>query len=230
MHRTQIRVGKSVCSAPAPHASPAQVVLLTGEAGSARHASRWLWQTLLPRAQRRPTTDAPPDGDWQITAGIREQIAMRWERVPLATQRVLSNAAVVGARFNIDVLQKVLPELPAEVVFNALDEARFAGLIEQPADSGEHRSGHVLTRDPLYEQLPALERAGTHERVGTVLETTIAIISRPTWHCLRITSPQRCRPARVPKPSPTSLKRQTSARQALIRGSGAQAESAVTAG
>jgi predicted ATPase/DNA-binding CsgD family transcriptional regulator len=119
----------------------------------------------------RLTTDVPPDGTWHVPAEIRALIAMRWERVSAATQRVLGVAAVIGARFNIGLLRRVLPDQPAEAVFSALEEALSAGLIEHAADSGNYRFGHVLTRDALYDQLPAVERARTHERVGTVLET-----------------------------------------------------------
>ena len=46
--------------------------------------------------------------------------------------------------------------------------------------SPEHEClGHVLTRDALYDQLPALERSRMHERVGTVLETDYRHHIRP---------------------------------------------------
>ena len=98
---------------------------------------------------------------------IRKRVA------PLAPEEraVLVMAAVLGRELDLAVLQRAV-ELPAVRVLEVLAAADRAGLVREVAGSaGRYRFVHVLIRETLYGDLPALERARLHRHVGLALET-----------------------------------------------------------
>jgi DNA-binding NarL/FixJ family response regulator len=70
----------------------------------------------------------------------------------------------------VEVLARLLDEVPEDARTTALEEALAATVIEQAADRGCYQFSHALIRETLYEEIPATRRARLHLRVGTALE------------------------------------------------------------
>ncbi|WP_416140773.1 helix-turn-helix transcriptional regulator [Halomonas sp. HK25] len=111
----------------------------------------------------------PLDGLMQrIPAGIREVIGHRLNRLSDDCSRVLAVAAVIGRRFELELLIGL--SLPESELFDSLDEALEAHVIEELPQSGYFQFSHALIRETLYEELPATRRLRLHQRVGERLE------------------------------------------------------------
>jgi DNA-binding winged helix-turn-helix (wHTH) protein/tetratricopeptide (TPR) repeat protein len=108
--------------------------------------------------------------------GVRQVIRERVARLPGHTARVLALASVVGRDFDCDVLTRCCADLPAEAVASALDAAAQAGLVHAEAElAGRFRFQHILIRDALYEDIPAMRRGELHAAVGRALEELKAV-------------------------------------------------------
>ena len=74
-------------------------------------------------------------------------------------------AAVVGSRFALDLVERVV----GEDLVDAFDEAAKAGLvIEEPG--GRYRFNHAIVRQSLLAELPSVRRMRLHQRIATTLE------------------------------------------------------------
>ena len=118
----------------------------------------------------RLTSSIPLESSWHVPGGIRAFIAARLQSVSSGAQRALQAAAVIGSRFCVRLLQRALADDSRSELLRALDEAQRAHLIEPSDEAACFQFGHVLTRDTLYDELPLLERARLHERIGLALE------------------------------------------------------------
>ena len=107
---------------------------------------------------------------WRVPVGIRALIGRRLNRLSNDTRQALRCAAVIGTQFSFGLLQRVLEDWPAERVLAGLSEALAAPIIAAGMQPGHYEFGHVLTRDTLYDEIPLLERARLHERIGLALE------------------------------------------------------------
>ena len=107
---------------------------------------------------------------WRVPEGIRAFMATRMDRLSASTKRMLQSAAVIGTGFGFSLLRRLIEDLPEEQLLAALDEARAAHIIHDLHEPGRYEFDHVLTRDALYEEMPALERARLHQRIGAALE------------------------------------------------------------
>jgi predicted ATPase/DNA-binding SARP family transcriptional activator len=109
-----------------------------------------------------------------VPEGVEEVIARRLARMSPAAVDALTVAAVVGTRFDLDVVREVLAE-PDETVMAALEEAIAAGLIvEQPERIDGFAFRHAILREAIYARPTASRRARLHQRVGEVLEPQLA--------------------------------------------------------
>jgi class 3 adenylate cyclase len=108
-------------------------------------------------------------GVWDPTTlpqGVRETVSRRLSRLTAETNTALAAAAVVGSRFALDLVEKVLDE----DLVDAFDEARKAGIvIEEPG--GRYRFNHAIVRQSLLAELPSVRRQRLHQRIATTLET-----------------------------------------------------------
>jgi DNA-binding SARP family transcriptional activator len=124
-------------------------------------------------AEGRLTSDAPVK--ISIPESIREVIGRRLRRLSGECRRVLSLASVFGREFGIVALERVADYTGIDKLLSVLDEALTARVIEEvPGVLGRLRFGHALTRDTLYEEIPATHRARLHRRVAEVLEALYA--------------------------------------------------------
>ncbi len=113
-----------------------------------------------------------------VPPGVRDVILRRLHRSSPTCQRVLALGAVLGRDFRWELLERVA-DLGSQELSAALDEARAAGFLhEHPTQAGHYRFAHALTRETLYAEWNATERASWHLRTGEELEALTA--SDPT--------------------------------------------------
>ena len=107
-------------------------------------------------------------GRWDpntLPQGVREAVSRRLSRLPAETNRALAAAAVVGSRFAVDLVERVVD---GDLV-DAFDEACKAGIvIEEPG--GRYRFNHALVRQSLLAELPSVRRMRLHQRIAVTLE------------------------------------------------------------
>jgi tetratricopeptide (TPR) repeat protein len=121
-------------------------------------------------------------GRWQVTRdtpiemripdGLRDVIGKRLSSLSEGCNRLLPVAAVIGRDFRLEVLQKV-SGMSDEELFEALEEARKAAVIEERAGAGgvvNYRFAHAFFRQTLYEEIIAPRRIRLHQQVARALE------------------------------------------------------------
>src|SRR5262249_29787869 len=101
---------------------------------------------------------------------VRQVIRRNLEPLSAEHRGLLTIAAVLGYDFDVARLA-TLCELPPDRLLEELQVVCGAGVIEEvPGASGQFRFAHMLVRDAIYGDTPALERARLHRRVGLALE------------------------------------------------------------
>ncbi|MFD0279847.1 AAA family ATPase [Kitasatospora sp. NPDC127111] len=113
--------------------------------------------------------DGAADRSGPLPATVRAAVAARLDGLPGECARVLGAAAVLGTRFDLDVLAE-LAAVPLDSIRSVLAAAAGEGLLAlvEPG-AGEFR--HELMRDAVQEALDPAERAALHGRAGAVLAT-----------------------------------------------------------
>lgn len=108
-------------------------------------------------------------GRWDsstLPQGVREAVSRRLSRLPAETNKALAAAAVVGSRFALDLVERVVD---GDLV-DAFDEACKAGIvIEEPG--GRYRFNHAIVRQSLLAELASVRRMRLHQRIAATLET-----------------------------------------------------------
>ena len=123
------------------------------------------------RAEGRWTTDHQLH-ELELPAGVREVVGTRLARLSESALRAVSVAAVAGATFTLDLLERV-PDAAddPDALLDALDEAVQASLVvERPGRPGSYAFAHALVRQVLRTGLTATRRARLHRRVGEAIE------------------------------------------------------------
>ncbi len=98
---------------------------------------------------------------------VKDTILMRLERLPADQVEILSTAAVLGRSFDPAVLAAAVPHGAREV-----EEALHAAEQQQILDEeggGRYRFRHALTREVVYDDLPAPRRERLHLTAAEVL-------------------------------------------------------------
>ena len=100
-----------------------------------------------------------------LPQGVREAVSRRLSRLPAETNKALAAAAVVGSRFALDLVERVVEQ----DLVDAFDEACKAGIvIEEPG--GRYRFNHAIVRQSLLAELASVRRMRLHQRIATTLE------------------------------------------------------------
>ncbi|HJW62292.1 MAG TPA: AAA family ATPase, partial [Actinomycetes bacterium] len=107
-------------------------------------------------------------GSVAVPEGVRDVVGRRLGRLSAQTNQVLSVAAVLGRDFDVELLA-ALRDVPEDSLLDALDEAVWAGLVQETG-ADRYRFAHVLVRATLVEELSATRRRRLHWRVGEALE------------------------------------------------------------
>lgn len=101
-----------------------------------------------------------------LPQGVREAVSRRLSRLPVETNKALAAAAVVGSRFDLELVEQVV----GGDLIDAFDEARQAGIvIEEPG--GYYRFNHAIVRQSLLAELASVRRMRLHQRIAATLET-----------------------------------------------------------
>ncbi|MGH7858731.1 MAG: ATP-binding protein, partial [Candidatus Binatia bacterium] len=109
-------------------------------------------------------------GRLPATDRARHAIRRRLESLPEDATDVLRTASVLGDRFDIALLARLLGRSP-ETTAAAVERLEAVHLLEPiPAERGARRFTHALFRDVIYADLPASRRADLHRRAAEVLE------------------------------------------------------------
>src|SRR3546814_281006 len=105
-----------------------------------------------------------------VPEGVKAVIEQRLRLLEPTARAVLDIAAIIGRRFDVQVVRAVTETEP-DALDVALRSAIRAGLID-----GDHRAGlhqtfvHDLVRATLYDAIPPLRRIEGHRRVAEALE------------------------------------------------------------
>lgn len=107
-------------------------------------------------------------GRWDpstLPQGVREAVSRRLSRLPAETNKALAAAAVVGSRFALPLVERVV----GDDLVDAIDEAAKAGIvIEEPG--GRYRFNHAIVRQSLLAELASVRRMRLHQRIAATLE------------------------------------------------------------
>ena len=112
------------------------------------------------------TRAARQRGGGDVPEGVRDLVLWRSARLPEATTTLLQTAAVLGRRFDSDLLATVSGET-VDDVYETLEPAAAAGLLTLEDGVG---FAHALVRDAFYDTMPLARRRRAHLRTADVLE------------------------------------------------------------
>ena len=112
--------------------------------------------------------DRKPLGELNIPRTVQIAVRQRADRLHQDSKRVLTLAAVVGRRFDFDLLQRLTghDETTLLDLIKSLIAAQL--VVEESAETFAFR--HALTREALYSDLLARERRTLHGAIATALE------------------------------------------------------------
>lgn len=102
-----------------------------------------------------------------VPAAIRDLVSARVARLGERTVEALAGAAVLGERFMVPVLERMLGAAPGEID-DALDAAIAAGFIHE-LNTGRFSFVHTLDREAVYMRLGPARRAALHRRAANAI-------------------------------------------------------------
>lgn len=100
-----------------------------------------------------------------LPQGVREAVSRRLSRLPADTNKALAAAAVVGSRFSLDLVEKVVEN----DLVDAFDQACKAGIVVEES-GGHYRFNHAIVRQSLLAELASVRRMRLHQRIAATLE------------------------------------------------------------
>ena len=110
-----------------------------------------------------------------VPTGIRAVITRRIGHLSTNVGEMLTNAAVVGPEFGIDVVRRITAQ-PDSDFAAAIDDAMEAGLLTPVVGApGRLRFSHELVRETLYDQLSVEAQARLHRAIGESIERIAAV-------------------------------------------------------
>lgn len=109
-----------------------------------------------------------PMGQLRIPHSIREAVERRIAALDEHGSHVLTVAAVIGRRFDVELLSDATG-FDRATVLGSLDRLIASGLVVEES-AGRFAFRHALTREAVYTELSATERAPLHRRVLGILE------------------------------------------------------------
>ena len=122
----------------------------------------------LERGEGGWTTRLPVD-QLGIPEGVREVVVRRLARLSGDANQALRVAAVVGADFELDVVEAA-GDLGGEALLAAVEEAVAARVVIE-VSATRFRFAHALMRATLYESLTATRKVTLHRKAAQAIET-----------------------------------------------------------
>jgi tetratricopeptide (TPR) repeat protein len=105
-----------------------------------------------------------------LPQSVREVVGQRVDRLGEDMRRVLSQAAVIGRDFDIEVLESIAG-IDEDALLDLVDRGVQAGLLTEVEGTVERFSfAHALTQHTLYEDLGATRRGRVHRKVAEAME------------------------------------------------------------
>ena len=105
-----------------------------------------------------------------LPASIRDVLRARLSRLGPETALVLSDAAVIGQEFDVDLLARATG-LDEDHVLDLLEAAGRTALVAEAAEQpGRFRFAHALVQHTLYRDIGAARRTRAHARVAAAME------------------------------------------------------------
>ncbi len=116
-----------------------------------------------------------------VPEGMSEAILTLFDRATIKCQGTLERAAILGRRFDLQVLERVAPDFEHSL----LDEAAKIGLVE-PVDSalGHWQFCHALIREVLYDRVQPMQRVRAHADAASAIEAVYGPDNRDTLPAL----------------------------------------------
>jgi predicted ATPase len=107
-----------------------------------------------------------------VPESVRLVIGRRLERLGESTRQVLIAAAVIGRAFTLSLLTAMDVALSEDAIFEALDQAERAQLLESTAQGRDVNFlfAHELIRQTLLGELSTLKRQRLHMQVADAIE------------------------------------------------------------
>lgn len=120
-----------------------------------------------------------------LPEGVREVVGRRLSAMPEPTQKMLSTASVIGARFDLDLLC-IVAKADDDDVIDALEPAITAQLVVETG-VGRYQFAHALIRSTLHHELSTTRRARLHRAVAEALiklygDETDGIVTDLAYH------------------------------------------------
>jgi len=124
-------------------------------------------ELLKSAVELRGARDAAP-ARHGVSPTLRATLTERLRPLSTDERRIIAQAAVIGARFDLGLLAETM-SAPVDAVLPALRRARDFQLIEEEAGSA-FRFRHALTREAIYGGFLAAELRPLHRTIAEVLE------------------------------------------------------------
>ena len=112
-------------------------------------------------------------GSWtiRIPEGVREVIGRRLNRLSQRCNEALTSASILGREFTIAQLRPLVEEVTEDRLFEVLEEALGARVIEElPQSVGRYQFTHALIQETLTTELSLTRRVRLHARIAETLE------------------------------------------------------------
>jgi class 3 adenylate cyclase len=127
---------------------------------------------LIERGTVRPTPSGLSYDANQVAAvvptSVRLLLTARADRLSAENRKLLQTAAVIGRRFDPNLLAEV--ESGYSDVENRLESLQTLDFVQRDPQSGDFEFKHVLMRDALYDNLMSTQRSEMHLAVGNAIE------------------------------------------------------------
>jgi DNA-binding CsgD family transcriptional regulator/tetratricopeptide (TPR) repeat protein len=107
----------------------------------------------------------------RVPEGVKETIGRRMDRLPARCNEVLRGAALLGRRFHLRTLERVVEGIGTEEMLELIGGAEESRIVEVvPGVDGQYRFTHALTQQTLAEEVPLARRVRLHARIVEALE------------------------------------------------------------
>jgi DNA-binding NarL/FixJ family response regulator len=116
--------------------------------------------------------------DRSLPATVHAAILERMHPLSTADRAILTQAAVIGRRFDAELLAHTL-ETDMASVLPALQRARHLQIVEETGEPMSFRFRHALTREAIYDELLSAQRRPLHRRIAAALEAQTAWSATP---------------------------------------------------